>query len=75
MNEAPIYPMSLYLFDANGRYDANSVITIENDGQLNGPGTQLIIKNHIKSGLEVRVTDPGDNCLFHAMNGKVIFPR
>lgn len=68
----PIYPMKVYLFDENGKY--TEPIILDNESQLNGVGTRTILQSHIKQGLEVRITDPFDNCLFHADKGKIIFP-
>lgn len=75
MNELPFYPMNLYLFDASGKYDPKDVVTIQDDAHLYSQRVQTAITGHIKAGLEVRVTDPFDNCLLHAQGGEVIFPK
>lgn len=68
------YPMKVYLFGEDGKYDKRDVITINNASEL----TKCMcneIRNHILSNLEVRITDPNDYCLFHSMDGKILFPK
>lgn len=69
----PLFPIKLYLFEPDGRYGAP--IFIENLEELNHPGTQMLVKAHIQRGLEVRMTDPMDFCVFHAANGLILFPN
>lgn len=73
-NEEPVFPAKLYLFDGEGKYHRHEVASIPDEASLNSPTTQTTIIAHIKSGREVRLTDPMDNLLFHANNGKIIFP-
>lgn len=70
----PTFPAKLYLFDETGKYHKDKVVTITDEKHLNSPAVQTMIVAHIKSGLEVRMTDPNDFCLFHADKGKIIFP-
>ncbi len=57
---------------ADGQYGAP--IFLENLEQLNGVGTQMLVKAHIQRGLEVRMTDPQDFCVFQAKDGLIVFP-
>lgn len=69
-NEEPLYPIRLYLYDANGRY--GEPIQIDSQEQLYGVGTRTLIKMHMQN--EVRMTDPMDRLVFHAKDNEVLFP-
>lgn len=71
-DDAPVFPAKLYLFNEDGTYDG--YIPINSDAHLRSPVIKAMIVGHMKLGREVRLTDPMDNCLFHANNGKIIFP-
>lgn len=66
------FPAKLYLFNSAGKYDPHNVLTINDEKGL--VASMPLIKSHIESGKEVRITDPMDYCLFHAKDKKIIFP-
>lgn len=70
--ETPLFPLTLYIYDEQGYHDGG--IQIVSEEQLNGLGTIMIIRYAIKRGVEVRMTDPMDLLVFHAKNGKIVFP-
>jgi hypothetical protein len=65
-------PFSCYLFNADGKYDPTTVPVFQD--------VQLAIKwlsdrlVFIKSGLEIMVTDRDDFAVFHAKDGKIVYP-
>lgn len=68
----PLFPIKLYIFNSNGTY--GQPIEITSEAQLNGVGTQFIVRFAVEEGREVIMTDPHDITVFHAKEGKVIFP-
>lgn len=64
-------PYFLYLYDAKGRYRAPQKISTDAELRLAFAGP---IKKHVAEKLEVVVTDSGDDCVFHAKEGKILFP-
>lgn len=71
MPDDPLFPLSLYLYNADGYHDGP--VPIDSEEALYGP-ISIIIRGHIASGLEATLTDPSDRCVFHAKDGKVLFP-
>lgn len=71
--EPALYPIQLYIYNRDGMHD--EPIEIVSYEQLLGPGTQLVVRHAVYTGLEVVMTDPQDRCLFHAKHGKVLFPE
>lgn len=67
------FPAKLYLFDSAGKYDPRQVLTINDEKGLKA--SMPLVRAHIADGKEVRITDPMDFCIFHAQNGKIVFPR
>ena len=70
--EEPLYPISLYIYDRRGYHPG--AIEIVSYEQLMGPGTRLLVRSAVDSGLEVRMTDPEDRLIFHARDGRVVWP-
>lgn len=71
VQEAPLYPMSVYIYDADGNY--GFPVRIMSEAQLTGPGTKLMLQVAMRQKVEIRITDPGDMLLFHANKGKILF--
>jgi len=67
----PLYPMFIYIYNADGTY--GEPIQINSEAQLKGPGTIMVLRHAMQSGVEIRITDPGDLLVFHANHGKIIF--
>lgn len=67
------FPAKLYLFNSAGKYDPRQVLTINDEKGL--AASMPLVRAHIADGKEVRITDPMDYCIFHAMNGKIVFPK
>lgn len=74
-SDLALYPLKLYIFDQEGgKYDPADVIEIPNEESLFGVGIRTAIDLNIKLGFEIRITDPWDNLVFHALGGRVVFP-
>lgn len=73
MMDGPIFPINLYIYGEDGMH--GEPILIVSEAQLNGPGTVMIIRDAVARGVEVMMTDPMDFCLFHAKDGKILFPE
>ena len=73
MTSDPVFPVRLYIYNREGFY--GEPIMIFSEAQLNGPGTVMIIRHAVESGVEVVMTDPLDFCVFHAKGGEVLFPE
>ncbi len=69
----PLFPISLYIYDDDGHY--GDPLIIRSEAQLNGPGIKMVLQVEMEQGHEIRMTDPDDRLVFHAQEGKVIFPR
>jgi hypothetical protein len=67
-----LYPISLYLYDKEGRY--GKPFTIESEEQLNGFGVRLSVAIAMQEGRKVVMTDPLDRMVFHAEGGAILFP-
>jgi len=65
------YPFRGYLFDYEGYHDGG--IWLETDDQLEN-FIFLVAPAHMHRGLEVMVTDCWDFAVFHAKNGRVVWP-
>ena len=70
--EPPLYPLQLYIFNADGTY--GEPIQINSKSHLYGVGVRMVLQNAIRSGVEVRMCDPSDSIVLHAVNGEIIFP-
>jgi hypothetical protein len=70
-NEDPLFPIKIYIYEADGMY--GEPIQINSEAQLNGPGTKLILRVAMQQKREIVMTDPGDLTLFHAKDGKILF--
>lgn len=68
----PLFPISVYFIDHNGRYGAP--IMIFSEEQLHGPGMKLVLRSAMERKEEVIFTDPGDLTIFHMKDGKILFP-
>jgi hypothetical protein len=67
----PDFPFLLYVYDADGRYSKPDRIETTDalEAAMCGP-----VKLAIAEKREVVITDVGDDCLFHAKDGRIIFP-
>ena len=72
MDEDPLYPISLYIYNLDGTY--GEPVQINSDAQLNSPGTKMIVRIAMDEKRKIIMTDPGDMCVFHAEDGKVLYP-
>ena len=70
--EYPLFPLQVYIYELDGTY--GEPIQVNSEAQLHGPGTRRVLEIAIKEGREVRICDPGDLLVFHAVGGKVVFP-
>ncbi len=65
------YPLFLYEYDTNGKYgkpiDIPSALGLE-------ILMNTTIKAAVQAGREVRITDVEDYCVFHAKDGKILWP-
>ena len=68
------FPLSIYFFREDGKYDKRDVVQVHNIPQLKVAMIELVAP-HFRKGLEVRITDSGDTCLFQCDKGKIIFPK
>ena len=68
----PIFPAKVWIFNLDGTYDRPYQI-LNDVGELTELVKEPIFKRHFRNGHEIRITDPLDNCLFHAKDGKIIF--
>ncbi len=67
MNEEPIFPMGIFIYDSEGFH--RGATWVRDNKQLNAaaPG----IARAINERREVRITDPSDRLLFHSYRGCV----
>ena len=68
-SDAPLYPMSIYVYDERGWY--GGPVLVNSEEELHAQYD--LFKDAAERGVEVRVTDPGDMMLFHAIGRKVLF--
>lgn len=77
MSEGLRYPLKLFVFNvkqgSEWKYDPQEVITIVSAMELYN--LQGFVVNQIHKKFEVRIIDADDFCVFHALEGKIIFPR
>lgn len=66
-------PFKGYVFKHDGKYDPREVVKLltPEDAARWAVGQAAIIQ----SGIEVIITDRDDYAIFHAVDGKIIFPR
>ena len=75
MSEELNLPWKLYLFNSDGKYDPEEVLTIKEAYQLHDPAIRTEILKNIKANLEVRITDSLDYCIMRWVDGKKVFPK
>jgi ribonuclease BN (tRNA processing enzyme) len=68
----PIFPAKVWVFNLDGTYNKPYRV-LEGVGELTVLLKEPAFKQFFKNGHEIRITDPMDNCLFHAKDGKIIF--
>jgi hypothetical protein len=71
--EDALFPIRLYIYGTDGMH--GDPILILSEAQLNHLGTMIVIRSAVDSGVEVIMTDPGDLCVFHAKDRKILFPE
>ncbi len=69
--EDPYYPMGLYIFRSDGFHAGP--MWLKDEAALDN--AKPTIDNAMRERREIRITDPGDNMLFHAQNGRVLWPH
>jgi hypothetical protein len=67
----PSFPLFLSLYDEQGRYGNATEIADESTLEA---AMQIMVRDHIGRGLEVRITNLADELVFHSQNGKVLWP-
>jgi hypothetical protein len=65
------FPMSIYVFDDDGKH--NGAILIANNVELEEKLDNVAMPM-LKTGREVVIADCWDSCVYHAKDGKVIWP-
>ena len=65
------FPLRLYEYNAEGRY--GYPLRIENSAALEVAMT-TIVKAALAERREVRITDTGDDLVFHVQNGSIVWP-
>jgi len=67
----PSFLLFLYLYDEQGRYgdptEVKNAVALET-------ATQIMVRDHIGRGLQVRITNLADELIFHSQCGKVLWP-
>lgn len=66
-----LYPMSIYVYNADGYY--GEPVIIRSEEQLYSPRTKTLLRLAMHQGVEIRIIDPNDFCLFQANEGRIIF--
>lgn len=69
----PIYPAKVFVFHEDGTHGGPFATLHDTEG-LTRLMNDETFKAFFRSGNEIRITDPMDNCLFHAKDGTIIFP-
>lgn len=67
-----LYPIRLYIYDASGHYGAP--VEIDDEAHLNSMGIKTVIRMAMDLRREIRMTDPMDRLVFHAVDGSILFP-
>lgn len=69
----------LYNYDSDGhlvdRINFKDQYQMDDVGVWTAKAAQVYVDAYIKMGNEIRVTDCGDMLIFHAKDGKVIYPE
>ena len=65
------YPMRLYVYGHNGRHSGGTWLYTE--AELHDAMT-TVVKPALADKREVRITDSGDCMIFHAENGRIVWP-
>jgi hypothetical protein len=68
----PLFPISMYIYDHNGKH--GEPIIINSEEQLHGVGVRMVLQLEGKTGKEIIMTDAGELTVFHMKDGKIIFP-
>jgi hypothetical protein len=64
------FPLYLYIFGPDDKHDGKKPIR-----NYDGLVQKLIeLKPLIESGTKILITDAGDDCVFHAENGEILWP-
>jgi hypothetical protein len=69
--DAPLFPARLYLFGADGRHSGGKWLRTEADLR---EALDTTVRAALIAKREVRITDPGDMLVFHAVDGEIVFP-
>jgi hypothetical protein len=70
-------PLRLYLYRADGYHTGGIWFHRDPkypDAQINIQTARLLVERHIRAGREVTITNSGDNCVYRASQGKVLYP-
>jgi hypothetical protein len=69
--DADLYPAHLYIYDESGRYGRPETLV---DPQALSVAMFGPVRDAMAQRREVRITDPGDMLVFHAVDGKIVWP-
>lgn len=69
-------PLALYIFREDGLHEGALHIAKEtNDGsELSPADARFVAEHNMDAGREVRIANDADELVFHAKDGKVIYP-
>jgi hypothetical protein len=71
MPEFEDYPLYFYLSKSDGRYVQPRLLK---DRQELDEAMKGVVAEHVRRGLEVRITNRMDGLVFHSHGGKVVWP-
>lgn len=69
--DGPLFPARLYLFGADGRHSGGKWLRTE---AALREALDTTVRAALIAKREVRITDPGDMLVFHAVGGEIVFP-
>ena len=75
MSAETIFPIKLYVYRPDGKWDSKDVLTINSPAELHSERVALAVRVAVKSGVKVIMADCFDFCVFHAEGGKVLHPK
>lgn len=73
-NEPPLFPAKVFIFDVDG-FHQGPFATLNNEEDLDAIWNNQAVRTAFKAGLEIRIVDPGDSCVFHAKDATILFPE
>ncbi len=73
-------PFKLYIYEPNSEYHRGGVYFMKNpqypeEGEISTGDALALVEIAMDDKREIRITDSGDMLVFHAKNGKVLYPN